>query len=690
MRPLVGAGLIVRNEQEDLPACLESIKFVDALWIVDTGSTDHTQSVIEEFCRTNGFEFTTPQNYKQWTYSGASLADNKRICVFELYTWASEFVANNWQLQDFSKARNQYVQALDSLVDWILWVDADDIVLHPQEIPRLVEMPFDIFGFQIVAKASERGFIHHRLWRTKRGVKYEGACHEYPKWPADFRAQNTEYKVLHRWSIHAGQELPVSRNLRILEHEYKIGKKDSRTLFYLANSYRDAGKFREAIDIYREYLAQKTWHDEMIFARLYLTRCHRFLGELGPGFTTGFEAIAQDQRFSEVWMELCYMYRLAGNHEKAIAMALCALQPIPPSTMFIEPNKYSDQPHRELSFAYEALGQNLQALQATEKVLEIVPGDKDFENRRAALIRATNEVAVHRPGAAGDILMTLHLMGGLKKKYPDKRLVYYCHPSFADLARLASAVDEVRSTSDYKRGHFKDFNLIGYPRLEGYPDKPMKKHLIEYFADELGVERDRLDDPNWEAVGLSAEALTFSSLRRVISIHVKAGWSPYKNWPVDRWQEIVERLKKILPDVRVIQIGAKDDPRLEGVTDYCGKLSLVESCYAIFNATLHLGVDSFSNHMTHIGYPITPAVIVWGSTAPTGSGYVHNTNVHLNPRGCSPCYKEYEGMSVDPRGKCPHDPKQTWDNPEHPCLQELTVDQVWQAVYQKLIASQWL
>src|SRR5690554_4808920 len=45
----IAAVLIVKNEQDHLPACLESLAWVDEIVVVDAGSTDRTREVAREF-----------------------------------------------------------------------------------------------------------------------------------------------------------------------------------------------------------------------------------------------------------------------------------------------------------------------------------------------------------------------------------------------------------------------------------------------------------------------------------------------------------------------------------------------------------------------------------------------------------------------------------------------------------------
>jgi len=165
-----------------------------------------------------------------------------------------------------------------------------------------------------------------------------------------------------------------------------------------------------------------------------------------------------------------------------------------------------------------------------------------------------------------------------------------------------------------------------------------------------------------------------------IVVHTKCGWSPYKDWPVDRWQQLVDRLIAKYPRYKFFHIGEGKSDTLNG----CARLqtSIRDAIQLIKESVLLIGQDSFSNHASAL-FPYTPSVILWGSTAPTGSGYPHNTNIWLG-KSCSPCYREYDFMSADPKGKCPFDPKQSWEKPEHPCMWEISVDTVFDAVVAKL------
>jgi glycosyltransferase involved in cell wall biosynthesis len=329
MKSKVGVGMIVKNEERDLPKCLDSIKSVaDLICIIDTGSTDKTEEVARMWGRVN----RTPVHYA--TYTGASHQEN-----------------GQWLIDDFSKAKNKFVEYLDSRCDYLLWMDADDVLTNPGAVNKFVSIPNErpeIFVFEI--KSGNCEWFHHRMWRTKQNIWFEGACHEYPKWGKEMLEITTNARIEHNWEPGQGQEPSVGRNLRILRRVYHEGtpeEKTSRIIFYYGSALREVGRYEEAAQVFREYLARPAlFWEERMFAHLYLTRALRAHGDLGGAFTAGYVALSEDQRFSEIPMEMAYMFESIGEYDKAIAHCYLALQKPPKSVLFLELNKYELEPWR--------------------------------------------------------------------------------------------------------------------------------------------------------------------------------------------------------------------------------------------------------------------------------------------------------------------------------------------------------
>jgi hypothetical protein len=71
--------------------------------------------------------------------------------------------------------------------------------------------------------------------------------------PGSRTAQREDLYIEHRPAA-AKTPRRVGRNLNILERAVRDGDRSSRTMFYLANELRDAGRDSDAIEAYDEYL----------------------------------------------------------------------------------------------------------------------------------------------------------------------------------------------------------------------------------------------------------------------------------------------------------------------------------------------------------------------------------------------------------------------------------------------------
>ncbi len=146
-RPLLVANLIVRDESDNIEACLNSLEgFVDRIEVIDTGSTDDTVALAR--------------------VGGANVGEV------------------DWQ-EHFGWARNQ---ALDKSRDawFVLWIDADErlTATDPEYLRRiLATIAGDVDGMSIqVHNRTTNGdiassFFANRIFSTT-GTKFEGALHE--------------------------------------------------------------------------------------------------------------------------------------------------------------------------------------------------------------------------------------------------------------------------------------------------------------------------------------------------------------------------------------------------------------------------------------------------------------------------------------------------------------------------------
>lgn len=169
-RATISACMIVKNEEELLPGCLDSIRdWVDEIVIVDTGSTDRTVEIAESY--------------------GARIYHQP------------------WE-GNFSKHRNYSVELATS--EWVFIIDADERI-EPEGLPVIRDMTnrddvsiISIDVYNVYGKERERiTFLPSvRFWRRDLNLRYEGIVHnlldlgaEHPVVRAAIRLQHLGYDL---------------------------------------------------------------------------------------------------------------------------------------------------------------------------------------------------------------------------------------------------------------------------------------------------------------------------------------------------------------------------------------------------------------------------------------------------------------------------------------------------------------
>jgi glycosyltransferase involved in cell wall biosynthesis/tetratricopeptide (TPR) repeat protein len=260
-RPKVSLTMIVKNEEENLEACLKTVAdLVDEIIVVDTGSTDRT---VEIALRLGAKVFHFP--------------------------WIDHFAA----------ARNESLRYATG--EWALWMDADDRIddVNREKLHRLfAALPDENVAFVIKClclpdKESGSATVvdHIRLFRNLPGLSWEHRIHEQIL-PALRRLG-----AMPRWSDvvvnHVGYVDPATRqrkmerDLRILKLEHSEMPEHPFTLFNLGSVYRDMGQTAEALDLFRQSLRHSVPGDSIV-RKLYslVSQCERQLKRPGDALTT--------------------------------------------------------------------------------------------------------------------------------------------------------------------------------------------------------------------------------------------------------------------------------------------------------------------------------------------------------------------------------------------------------------------
>ncbi|MDQ0270946.1 glycosyltransferase [Cytobacillus purgationiresistens] len=320
--------MIVKDEEEVLHQCLSSIVDIcDEIIIVDTGSSDKTKEIAEQFT-SNLFDFE----------------------------WIDDFAAaRNFA---FSKANMEY----------ILWLDGDDLLLHADQtklkalkenlsndvdaVTMLYHLAFDEFGHSTFS--SRR----HRLVRKDREFKWIGPVHEYLEVGGNII--QSDIVIQHRKSNKTNDNVQSDRNIKIYEKRLEKGEEFSpRDLFYYANELKDHQQFDKAVLYYVEFLlTKKGWVEDEVRSCINLASCYRNLGDEEKVHEALVLSLKYDVPRPEVSCQLGDIYKEKNMYKKAIIWYKLAVEVDIDDTLGFKQEIYSTwYPHLQLCYCYWQIGE---------------------------------------------------------------------------------------------------------------------------------------------------------------------------------------------------------------------------------------------------------------------------------------------------------------------------------------------
>ena len=226
--------MIVKNEEHIIARNLESsLPLVDTYVIVDTGSSDRTMQVINELAEKHG----------------------KKGHLYEK-PWIN-----------FGHNRTELLQLSRLHCDWALMMDADDFV-----VGKMPHFDDSIDAYKIPClTGSNTKFYRPQLFNSKCNWKFVGSLHEYATGGRSI--QNECLTINARCEGNRSKDpYKYLNDAKMLEAELLTNCDKDRTLFYLAQSYRDAGLKDKASHFYKLRATSGGWHDEQFISYLNLIR----------------------------------------------------------------------------------------------------------------------------------------------------------------------------------------------------------------------------------------------------------------------------------------------------------------------------------------------------------------------------------------------------------------------------------
>ena len=214
----VSLSIIVKNEAKVIERMLNSVyPILDYYVVIDTGSTDGTQDIIRKF--------------------------------FEEKNIPGEVIDHPWK--NFEDARNTALKAVEGKADFGFWIDADEqLIIDPRFNLQMFKANLTQFtGANIKVSYGGQNYFRMQFFSTTSPWRWYGPVHEVlvNDDPNGFHVGEAEGLTTlvtpdgNSWTSETQQQKYEGHAKILLDYVENDPKKDPRWVFYLAQSYRDAG-----------------------------------------------------------------------------------------------------------------------------------------------------------------------------------------------------------------------------------------------------------------------------------------------------------------------------------------------------------------------------------------------------------------------------------------------------------------
>lgn len=335
-RPRVCLNMIVKNEKDVICRCLESVKPLIDYWvIVDTGSTDGTQEIIRKCMKGTPGEL----HEKPWV--------------------------------NFAHNRNQALELARPKAEYLLIIDADDMLVYDQKFRFPETLTAD--GYVLQIQYNGTCYDRIQLIRSTFPWHWEGVVHEVLV--ADSVANTPRLPGLVMKIVGGGDRShdpkKYYKDAMLLEEALSKDPNNTRYTFYLAQSYRDAEMPEKALAVYERRVALGGWDQEVFWSMYQIGRLKERLRHSDEEVCQAYQKafLFRPSRL-EPLCQLATYYRKKGDYLMGYALAQMGMQiKTSDDVIFVETWMHQYGVKLEASICAYYLGRYTEALDLSNRLL---------------------------------------------------------------------------------------------------------------------------------------------------------------------------------------------------------------------------------------------------------------------------------------------------------------------------------
>lgn len=343
-------NMIVKNEAHVIRRCLDSVRAHVAHWvIVDTGSTDGTQDIVREHLR----DLPGELHERPW--------------------------------RDFGSNRSEALTLARGRAPYVLVMDADNVLHTP---PGYAFSDLHADGYWLKHRYAGVEYVLPLLLADRIDWRYEGVLHEFVTAAAPHSFALLEGPWIEQLHEGARSRDPETyrKDAETLEAALVKEPGNTRYLYYLAQSLRDAGETRRARDAFRRRAEMGGWDEEAWYARYQAALLDERLGESAATVQHAYLAAFQARPTrAEPLVELARFHRERQQFALALIYARQAARiPRPPDRLFVDEAVYAWRALDELAISGWYAGARDEGRVAAQRLLE----ENRFPDAQRARIEA--------------------------------------------------------------------------------------------------------------------------------------------------------------------------------------------------------------------------------------------------------------------------------------------------------------
>lgn len=262
---------ICKNEQKFVKKWYESMKEADAIYVLDTGSTDNT---VEEL---------------------------KKLGVN-----VKKGIIKPWR---FDVARNKSLELLPKDTDVCVCTDLDEVFNKGwrKEIEKVWDSNTNRLRYVYNWSLDENNnpivsFLYEKIHSLK-GYKWIHPVHEI----LEYNQSNEQYKINKNIVLNHYPDSAKSRSsyLPLLELSVKENPNNDRNMHYLGREYMYYGKYNNAIDTLIKHInmPSATWKDERCASMRFIARCYKYINRYDEAYMWLDKAIKEAPYLRDPYME---------------------------------------------------------------------------------------------------------------------------------------------------------------------------------------------------------------------------------------------------------------------------------------------------------------------------------------------------------------------------------------------------